>query len=368
MWALILILFSAPPLLAQLSTQLETPVQTQDQPVVSVMEQSFYTPAYTFPKHLTLCGEQVPLEEPEVWEAFDQEFTIAVYNRGQVILWLKRGFRHFPQIEAELKSRGMPDDLKYLAVAESDLRTYAFSPAGAGGPWQFIRPTASRYGLRQGGFFDDRLCFDRATDAALTYLQDLYNDFGSWALAMAAYNCGEKRVEKEIQRQGENNYFRMNLPLETERYVHRILAIKTILSDPERYGFRLDESLRYQPREVDIVEVNIPSPLHMRTAAKACGTYLKALKELNPEIRGYYFPEGNYTIRIPKGSHENFVEFYADWSKNAPKQKDKTIHVVRKGDTLLKISRSYGVDVDSLKKWNGLRDSTIFPGQKLQVF
>ncbi len=323
---------------------------------------------YTFPKHLTLCGEKVPLDEPEVWEAFDQEFTIAVYNRGQVILWLKRAGRHFPQIEKDLKARGMPEDLKYLAVAESDLRTYAFSPAGAGGPWQFIRPTAMHYGLRQGGFFDDRLSFDRATDAALDYLGDLHNRFGSWTLAMAAYNCGEARIDKEMERQGEDSYFRMNLPLETERYVHRILAIKTILSDPKRYGFLVDEKLRYKPLKVDVVEINFPSPLHMRTAAKACGTYLKALKELNPEIRGNYFPEGQYSIRLPKGSEREFVAFYVDWAKSAPKSSDSTIHVVKKGETLQKISNTYGVNVSSLKKWNGLRDSTIFPGQKLRVF
>ena len=337
------------------------PPQTQEGPSL------FIVPAYTFPSELSLCGEKAPLHVPQVWEALDREFTIAVYNHAQVILWLKRSARYFPTIEKKLKEMGMPDDIKYLAVAESDLMIYAYSPAGAGGPWQFIKPTASRYGLRQGRFFDDRFSFERSTEAALNYLKELHDEFGSWTLAMAAYNCGEARIESEMKQQGEDSYYRLNLPLETERYVLRILAIKVILSNPEKYGYRLGDELRYKPQQVDVIEVNFPGPLHMRTLAKACGSHLKEVKELNPEILGYYFPEGKYEIRLPKGSRYHFQKFYADWAKGVQRTKH-SVHVVKNGDTLLKIANKYGVEVDSLKKWNGLKGSTIYPSQKLKIY
>jgi len=323
--------------------------------------------SYTFPNELSLCGEKVPLEVPQVWESLDREFTIAVYNRGQVMLWLKRICRCFPYIEKELQELGMPDDIKYLAVAESSLMTYIFSSKGAGGPWQFIRPTARKYGLRQGGYFDDRLNFEKSTEAALAYLMELYQRFGSWTLAMAAYNCGEFRVEKEMKEQGENDYYRLNLPVETERYIFRILARKIILSDPHKYGFYLPDQECYQPREVDLLEVDFPGPLHMRTLARACGSYLKAVKELNPEVRGYYFPKGKYQIRLPKGSKVHFVKFYNDWIKKVQRT-NYEVHVVRRGDTLQEIANRYGVRVNSLKKWNGITGYIIHPGQKIKIY
>ena len=327
----------------------------------------FLTVPYSFPANLTLCGEPVPLNMPEVWEALDLEFTIAVYSRGQVMLWLKRSGRYFPEIEKKLEQNGMPDDIKYLAVAESDLRIHAFSNAGAGGPWQFIRPTAKKFGLRQGGYFDDRLHFEKATDAALRYLKQLYEEFGSWTLAMAAYNCGEKRVRKEIKGQGESSYYRLNLPRETERYIYRILAIKTIMSDPRRYGYFFPDEQRYGLKVVDELDVSFPNALHMRTAAKACGSYLKQIKELNPEIRGYYFPQGAYRIRLPAGTKNRFEKFYGDWVKENQKPKH-TVHRVRKGDTLQRIANQYGVNVRSLRKWNGLKSTVIHPGQKLKIY
>jgi AraC-like DNA-binding protein len=125
------------------------------------------------PTAVTLCGEPLPLEDRRVWESFDREFTIAVWNRAQVFLWLKRAGRYFPSIEAKLAAAGMPDDLKYLAVAESDLQSHARSPAGALGTWQFMEHTARRHGLAKNQQMDERRNFERATAAALSYLQAL---------------------------------------------------------------------------------------------------------------------------------------------------------------------------------------------------
>jgi hypothetical protein len=321
---------------------------------------------YIFPSDLTLCGEKVPLHVPQVWESMDREFTIAVYNRAQAILWLKRSSRYFPYIEQRLRYRGLPDDIKYLIVAESDFLTYAYSSKNAAGSWQFIPATASRYGLRQEGLFDDRLSFERSTEAALSYLLNLHDKFGSWTLAMAAYNCGEERIEKEISEQGEIDYYRLNLPLETERYIFRILACKVVMSDPKRYGFLLREDQFYQPQKVDVLEVDFPEPMHMRVAAQACGSYFKEIKELNPEIQGNYFPRGKYTIRLPRDSKALFLKSYADWAKQASSIRHR-VYVVKEGDTLQEIARVHGVEISLLKKWNSLCSNLIKPGQKLVI-
>ncbi len=153
-----------------------------------------------------MCGEPVPLREQSVREALDREFVIVVWSRAQTTMWLKRAHRYFPELEKKLRARRLPQDLKYVALIESDLRQQARSSAGALGPWQFMGPTAQRFQLRITPEVDERLDFGQATDAAFTYLAALRRQFGSWALALAAYNCGEGRVQKELAAQGVDNY------------------------------------------------------------------------------------------------------------------------------------------------------------------
>jgi len=326
-----------------------------------------FCPVYQLPEKLDLCGEPVPLSNPDVWERLDREFLVAVYDHAQVLLWLRRTSRFFPLIEQELRARSLPDDIKYLAVAESALIPRIRSYKGALGCWQFIKPTGERYGLRSNVWFEDRLDFERATHAALSYLSDLYNQFGSWPLAMAAYNCGEQRLGKEISEQGENSYWRLVLPTETERYIFRILAAKMILSDPEKYGYcSLDARAQYQPVEWEKVQVNFDERVHIRTVAQACGTYFKAIKELNPEIKGYYFPHGTHQIRIPKGAGKDFAEFYREYKKQVQAEKYE-VHVVRRGENLTMIANRFSVSVDALRKWNGLSKDVIHPGQELRL-
>ena len=308
------------------------------------------------------------MSNPDVWERLDREFLVAVYDNAQVFLWIRRASRFFPLIEQELRARSLPDDIKYLAVAESALIPHIRSYKGALGSWQFIRPTGKRYGLRSNVWFEDRLDFERATKAALSYLSDLYGQFDSWPLAMAAYNCGERRLEKEIQEQGERSYWRLDLPGETERYIFRILAAKLILGDPEKYGYcPLDPRAQYQPVETEKFQVTFVEQVHIRTIARACGTYFKIIKGLNPEIKGYYFPRGTHQIRIPKGSRKDFARFYREYKKNAQREKYQ-VHVVRRGENLTMIANRFGVSVDALRKWNGLSKDVIHPGQKLRVY
>ncbi len=214
-------------------------------------------PVHDFPPSLQLCGERVPLERLDVWEMMDQSFVLSVYNQEQVILWIKRANRYFPYIEKRLRERKMPDDIKYVAVVESSLRTYAVSSAKATGPWQFMEKTAKRYGLGVDSTIDERLNFERATEAALNYLDELHRLFGNWGLAIAAYNCGEDRVAKSIEMQGVSNYYDADLPLETERYIFRILAAPIlILAEPERYGYRVSALRVYPVVETDRIEIH----------------------------------------------------------------------------------------------------------------
>ncbi len=263
-------------------------------------------PYFRLPEQLSLCGEPVPLNEPEVREELDREFTIVVWSRAQTIMWLKRAHRFLPEVEEKLRQLRLPADLKYVVLVESDLRAKAKSPAGALGPWQFMGPTAQRYKLKLSDAVDERLEFAAATDAALRYLTELHRLFGDWPLALAAYNCGEGRVQKEVAAQGVNTFYHLSLPEETERYVHRILAAKVVLEDPARYGYDLPPDQLYGPLEYDVVEFSAAKDVPVRNLAAACGTYYKIIKGLNPWIKGANLPAGTYRLRIPKGAAPRF--------------------------------------------------------------
>src|SRR5271169_6123904 len=198
---------------------------------------SWFVPYFELPEKADLCAEAVPLGSADVRERFDREFTIVTQSHAQVYLWLKRTERYFPWIEKQLASRGLPDDLKYVAVAESDLISSAVSHAGAAGPWQFMANTATCYGIKESEAIDERYDFEKSASAAIGYLKDLHDVFQNWTLAIAAFNCGERRIQVETGKQKTNNYYFLKLPQETERYVFRILAIKEVLQNPEQYGY-----------------------------------------------------------------------------------------------------------------------------------
>ena len=334
---------------------------------------------YPVPKQVVLCGEKLPLNNRDVYERLDMELTIAAYAHAQVFLWFKRAGRYFPHIERRLAEEGMPDDLKYLAVAESDLRDYVSSPARACGTWQFMPSTGTIYGLRRDKEFDDRYNFYWSTEAAIKYLKRLKGMFGTWSLAMAAYNCGEGRVADAIKEQGVRDYYQLNLPYETERYVLRIAAIKIIMENPEKFGFQIAGDRAYKPIPTDMVAVNLSQPVHFTDAARSAGLTYKELKEMNPEIIGDYLPKGLYTIRVPMGAAKKISAFLGSSkpipSASAPsvaaatqtRKADRNVYTVRKGDTLAGIARSTGVSVNRLKQLNKISGNQIHPGQRLRL-
>ena len=265
---------------------------------------------FPLPETVTLCGEKIPLEIPWIWEMLDREFNITVWDRAQVFMYLKRAGRYFPYIEKMLLAKGMPDDLKYLAVAESALLTYSRSKKGARGPWQFMTLAARSNGLRRDRYVDERLNFERATQAALNNLKRLEEKFGSWALAMAAYNGGETRLRRAIKEQKTIDYYRLNLPLETERYIFRIAAIKIILENPERYGYHLAKERAYEPLAYDAVEATFKASVDIMVIAESIGTDFKMIKELNPQFIKDYIPAGQHFLKVPAGEGTYLTAFF----------------------------------------------------------
>jgi len=320
------------------------------------------------PDSVSLCGEVVPLERQVIRERLDREFTIMVWDRPQIFLWLKRANRYFPYIEKQLKQSGLPDDLKYLAVAESSLLTHARSSAGASGYWQFMPKTATEKGLKRDSYRDERYSLEHSTAAALTYLKQCYDIFGSWTLAMAAYNCGERRVRQAIDQQKTTDYFRLKLPNETERYIFRIAAIKIVLENHERYGYRISDEDRYLPPDFDEVQVKLKYKINIPDCAIAAGIDYKTIRELNPQFKNYYFPRGTYTVKVPQGLSSKFSKQVRIFSAAAAKAAAaRKYYTVRRGDSLGRIAEKAGVSVKTLRRLNGIRGSIIHPGQKLRI-
>lgn len=273
--------------------------------------------SYKLPREVTLCGERIPVEDRMVWENLDREFLLALDNHAQVLLWMKRVQRFFPHIERRLKEMGLPDDLKYVAITESGLRPQAVSSSGAAGIWQFIPSTGEKYGMRKEKALDERFDFYKATEGALTYLKNLYEEFGSWTLAMAAYHAGENRVRKEVEFQKTKNYFYLDLPLETERYVYKIAVAKIVLSDPDRYGFYLEDHERYTPHRIARVQIELKQPLPLIEIARAIRCYYKEVKEMNLHLLEDVVPAGVQFLNLPMESVGRFWDFLSTWGKES---------------------------------------------------
>ena len=327
-------------------------------------------PDFSLPGSISLCDESIPLENRRVLEMLDREFTIAVWDRAQVFLWLKRAGRYFPYIEEKLSEAEMPDDLKYMAVAESALITDIKSRKRAVGLWQFMSRTGRQYGLRKNRTIDQRLDFEQSTEAAINYLRRLHDEFGNWALTLAAYNCGDAFLKREIRKQKVKDFYRLDLPLETERYVFRITAIKIIMEHPRQYGFSLPPEQVYPPNWYDSVPVRISSRLKLTDLAIALDTDFKVLKELNPQFRRNYVPKGKHQIKVPPGFGPKVIVALQELGKGGSgehKDLSKSYYVVQRGDTLGLIARRTGVPIASLRRLNQIEGSTVWAGQTLRL-
>jgi hypothetical protein len=326
---------------------------------------------YTLPKVVSFCGERVPLDKWDNWQRLDSEFFSFLVEGRQVILWLKRSWQFFPYIEEELQKAGLPEDLKYVAIVESGLRAGARSHAGAVGFWQFIESTGNEYGLEQNAWLDNRRDLYASTQAAITYLKKLYAMFHDWPLALAAYNAGEGRVQRALNNQGVHNYYQLELPRETERYVFKIIAAKIILSDPKQYGFYFDEQGFFPPPSVEQVTINLKKSTHLRDVAAMYGSYYREIRLLNPEIRTTSLPAGTHAIKVPRGWQKlvKTIPKQTVSSSSTTTDSDGIVYTVKAGDSLSKIARKFNVKIKDIKRIKSRKSSlsVIYPGEKLLI-
>ncbi len=253
------------------------------------------------PNQLTFAGEEVPVKYYDVRERLDRELLVNKYWHSSTFQLIKRAHRYFPTIEKILNEEGIPDDFKYLAVAESGLQN-AISPAGAVGFWQFLAGAARDFNLEVNNEVDERYHLEKATRAACKYIKWNYEKFGSWSMSAAAYNFGRTNTLKQIKRQKCTNYYDLLLPEETERYVFRLIALKMILSNPEKHGFNLDGSDIYPKIKTRTLEIN-GSVKNLADFAQKHGISYRMLKEFNPWLRENYLTnrrKKTYEIKIPE--------------------------------------------------------------------
>jgi LysM repeat protein len=320
------------------------------------------------PAELEFCGERVPLEREDVTERLEIELMVILSNPVSTSLWFKRKERYFPMIEGRIRAKALPLDLRYVPVVESNLRAEAISSAQAVGPWQFVYGTGKAYGLKRNSWRDDRRNWEDSTDAGLRHLKDLYDEFDSWPLALAAYNAGKRRVAGNMEKQGEQDFYGLTLPRETERYVFRIMAAKLILENPADYGIDMSVARLYPPEQAVAVQVKVTrASLPLSAIAEASGVSYRTIKGLNAWVRRETLPKGTHTVKIPVAAKDTFATRLTGWEAKHPEPKF-AYHRVRRGDTLSSIAQKYGVRLGDLMTWNSLGSTTIiYPGQRLTI-
>jgi membrane-bound lytic murein transglycosylase D len=287
---------------------------------------------------------------------------------------LQRGNKYLPSMKSTLREEGVPAEFAYgVPIVESGYSLHATSHAGAVGPWQFIRGTGKRYGLRIDGYVDERRDPEKATRAAARYLRDLYDRFGDWHLALAAYNTGEGNIER-IKRKGCEDFWEMRdrgfLPSETSEYVPKVLAAMEVASSAKRYGIDVAKSA---PQKFDLIQVT--RPISLKAVAQLTSSDLDTIKELNPALKRGVVPPDGYEVRLPEGTRDQFTVALASYREPAPvlyaverRASGGGSYKVRRGDTLSRIAKRHGVSVQALQRANRIRNGRgLQAGQRLHI-
>ncbi len=277
--------------------------------------------------------------------------------RGTFKLWLERSARYLPMMQEIFAEAGLPRDLAYLAMVESGFNAKAYSWAHAVGPWQFIESTGKRYDLTNNWWHDERRDPEKATRAAARFLSDLYDDFdGDWYLAVASYNAGPGKLRRAIKKYKTRDFWEISrrpyLRKETKNYIPKLLAVLIISRNPEAYGFT---DLEWQqPLTYDTF--TLPSSTDLEVVARLCETDYATIKALNPELKRWSSPPAvkDYQIRIPAGSSVLFAEKYA--ALPAAKRANYRRHKITSGDTLLALSKRYGVRTSDIQRLNQIKN------------
>ena len=275
-------------------------INTQEVQSITNVHKNYKIKALQVPANLNLAGERVPLEIPDVRERMDRELLVNTYWQSNGLLLFKRANKYFPILEPLLKKYGLPDDFKFLALAESGFIDET-STAGAAGMWHFMKGTGKEFGLEINSNVDERYNIELSTKVAAEYLKQSKERFGSWTLAAAAYNAGNYGIAKRLETQQVNNYYDALLPDETERYVFRILALKEIINNPEKYGFVFDAKDLYTLPETKTIKVDT-ALTNIASFAKNYGLTYKEFKIHNPWLRENHLNNKSrklYEIKIP---------------------------------------------------------------------
>jgi membrane-bound lytic murein transglycosylase D len=342
-----------------------------------------------------------------------EKFERALINSGKFLGKIKEIFRE----------EGLPEDLAYLPLIESEFKVKAKSRANAKGIWQFVDRTGKLYSLDYNWWLDEKYDFVKSTRAAAKHLKDLYNKYNDWYLALAAYNAGAGKIDRAISKTGKADFWEIaktrHIKTETKNYVPAFLASLIIAKNPSQHGFEVEPA-----PELQWEVIRIPSPTDLRIIAECAETSVQEIQELNPELRRLTTP-GNvsyYDLRIPREKAEIFRQNFAkipeekrvfwrwhivqkgetlssigkkygvavhilkevnslrsnrikpDMRLLIPSRKDigstteRIIHVVRKGETLYRIALKYNTSVEKIKEWNNLRDNLIYPGKRLVIY
>lgn len=357
-------------------------VSPPQQSPASRFADSFDVPAETAQTVLPAVGftgvgeiYNVPIVIDSSVQSHIRYFNTSIRNRFEQ--WLVRLSRYRPLVENIFTEFHLPSDLVYLSLVESGFNPYAYSRAKATGPWQFMKGTAKLYGLRVDAYVDERRDPIKSTVAAARYLRDLYDLFGAWPLAMAAYNAGEGKVMRALQKARAESFTDISktrlIRRETKEYVPRFMAATIIAKNPDRYGFPQEAS---EPHQFE--EVVVTRPLHFHAIANATGVPYTELRLLNPELRRDATPPGDdaYLLKVPVGTKAK-VEQLLDripTYKFPPMAKSQLAsagssrwYKVRVGDTLEKVSRRFRIPLKTLKTRNNLTGPTIRPGDFLVI-
>ncbi len=252
------------------------------------------------PDDLNFAGEEVPIYSSEIWERIDKQLLKNTYWQSNTMLYFKKSHKYFPVIEPILKKYSIPDDFKYLAVVESGLKNVV-SPSGAAGFWQIMKETGREHELEVNKQIDERYNLEKATIVACEYLQKAFNKFGNWTMAAASYNMGRNGASRRIEEQATNNYYNLFLNSETSQYIFRIIAIKEIMQNPRKYGFRFRDSDLYTMPNYKSIEID-STIANLSDFAKSHNINYKLLKQFNPWLRAKSLPDKSrkkYILKIP---------------------------------------------------------------------
>ena len=334
------------------------------------------------PQNVDFAGERLPLHDFEVRERLDKELLVNTYWQSNTLLMLKKVNRYFPTIERMLKKHNIPDDFKYLCLAESGL-SIVTSPAGAQGYWQFMEETGKKFGLEINEEVDERNHLEKATEAACKYLKEAYREFGNWTLVAASYNMGIAGLRKQLNNQGVDSYYDLYLNTETSRYVLRLMAIKEICSNPRKYGYYVRKSHLYF--EVPTIKLEIDSGIsNLPDFALKNGTTYKMLKLLNPWLRKPYLTNKDkktYWIELPKEKNIDLSGHYltgdsADLEEEFLLEEEPVKayeefimieYTVGKNEDINEVAKKFNVSVPDVMKWNKMTETYINKGQKLRI-